>query len=265
MFNPKTRFFLLVLLSVALLTPTFPTTATPPKKDRQFYEMRVYRFKNETQKALTENYLRTAALPAMNRAGVSPVGVFSEADPKDGLKLYVLIPYRSLDQVAQVADKLAADAAYQQAANAYLNAPYNEPAYDRIESSILRAFPHWPTLKVPATTAPKASRVYEYRVYLSSTENTGLKKIEMFDTGGEIGIFERLGFNPVFFSQVIVGDKMPCLAYMTTFDDRASRDAHWKAFGSDPEWKRISALPEYQNVMTTLEMHFLTPTEYSQI
>lgn len=268
MFNVKICFSRFALLVCALLISSVTATATPltpPKKNRQFYEMRVYRFKNEAQKTLTETYLRTAALPALNRAGVSPVGVFNEADPKDGFKLYVLIPYRSLDQMAQVTDKLATDATYQQAASAYLNAPYNEPAYDRIESSLLRAFPHWPTLKVPTTSTPKPARVYEYRIYQSSTEKTGLKKIEMFDTGGEIDIFVRLGFNPVFFSQTIVGGKLPNLAYMTTFDSRESRDAHWKAFGSDPEWKRISALPEYQNVMTTSETHFLTPTEYSQI
>jgi hypothetical protein len=265
MMNATTRFPRFVLLAATLLLSALSCFAMPPKKDRQFYEMRVYRFKNETQKALTEDYLRSAALPALNRAGIAPVGVFGEADQKDGLKLYVLIPYRSLEQMDALTDKLAADATYQQAAAPYLNAPSNEPAYDRIESSLLHAFPHWPTLKAPTTSAPKSARVYEYRIYLSATEKTGLKKIEMFDTGGEIGIFERLGFNPMFFSQVIVGGKLPCLAYMTTFDNRESRDAHWKAFGSDPEWKRISGLPEYQNVMTTAETHFLTPTEYSQL
>ena len=267
MLNLRSLLSVRAVFFLALLMPVAQALAapTPPKKGRQFYEMRVYRFKTDDQKKATEAYLRTAAIPALNRAGISPVGVFDEADRKDGLSLYVLLPYQSLEQLTELPTRLATDAAYQQAASAYLNAPYNEPAYDRIESALMQAFPHWPTLKVPTTTAPKSARVYEYRIYQSATEKTGLKKIEMFDTGGEIGIFERLGFNPVYFAQTLVGGKQPNLTYMTTFDNRESRDAHWKAFGSDPEWKRLSALSEYQNVMTTAETHFLTPTEYSQI
>ena len=87
----------------------------------------------------------------------------------------------------------------------------------------------------------------------------------MFNEGGEINIFVRLGFNPVFYAQTIMGGKQPNLVYMTTFDNRKSRDEHWKAFGADSEWNRIKALPEYDHAMTKNETHFLTPTEYSQI
>ena len=30
---------------------------------------------------------------------------------------------------------------------------------------------------------------------------------------------------------------MPNLMYMTSFDNMAARDEHWKAFSSDPLWK----------------------------
>ena len=49
--------------------------------------------------------------------------------------------------------------------------------------------------------------------------------------------FEKLGFNAVFFGDVISGSDMPNLMYMTTFVDRESRDAHWTAFVDSPEWK----------------------------
>jgi hypothetical protein len=53
--------------------------------------------------------------------------------------------------------------------------------------------------------------------------------------------------------------------YMTTFENREDRDAHWKSFGSSPEWKRLSAMPEYENKVSvsrneTILMH---PAEYS--
>ena len=87
----------------------------------------------------------------------------------------------------------------------------------------------------------------------------------MLFRSGEINIFVRLGFNPVFYAQTIIGGKQPNLVYMTTFDNKKSRDEHWKAFGADSEWNRIKALPEYDHAMTKAEIHFLTPAEYSQI
>jgi hypothetical protein len=235
------------------------------KGGQQYYELRVYRLKSEEQKKVVEDYLRTAAIPALNKLGISPIGVFDEADQKEGLKLYVFIPYKSLEQFAQTPAKLLADATYQTAAAPYLNVANTEPAYERLESTLMQAFKNMPTLKVPTTTAPKRERVYEFRSYESFSEQSGLKKIDMFNDGGEIKIFEKLGFNAVFYAQAIVGSQQPNLVYMTTFDNKEARDQHWAAFGSDPDWKRISGLPEYQNTVSKAHVHFLTPTEFSQI
>ena len=256
-------------LSLAVWTMTLMLAvhdlATAAKKQKQTYEMRIYRFKTPEQKKLTEAYWEQAAIAAYNRAGIQQIGVFEEADQKDGLKLYVLIPYKSLDQLPKVAAKLANDKAYMEAAAPYWNTPNTEPAYDRIETMIMEAFDEMPALKAPATTAPRDKRIYEFRIYESYSERAGQKKIDMFNVGGEIKIFDRLGFNAMFYSKVAAGPRMPCLAYMTTFDDKASRDAHWKAFSSDPEWKKLSPLPEYANTVSKIEGHYLNPTAYSQL
>ncbi len=81
----------------------------------------------------------------------------------------------------------------------------------------------------------------------------------------EMEIFERIGSQPVFYGEVIAGSRMPNMMYMTSYSDKASRDAHWKTFGSDPAWKRISALPKYKNNMTRMDVQFLTPANYSDI
>lgn len=80
---------------------------------------------------------------------------------------------------------------------------------------------------------------------------------------GEMDIFTKLDFNPVFYREVIAGANMPNLMYMTTFTNRAFRDAHWKAFGTDPDWDRMKVMPEYQNIMNTNDQRLLHPTEYS--
>ena len=258
MFKRKFQ-FALSLLAMLLSLASFA------KGKPEYYEIKTYRFKDATQKAVVEDYFKNAAIPAYNRAGIKAVGVFDEADQKDGLKLYVLVTYKSFEQIVSVANKLASDATYLQAAKPYLDADHTTPAYERFETSISVAFKDFTTLRVPTTTAPKAERVYEYRLYESHSEAKGNRKVAMFNEGGEVKIFERLGFNAVFYAQTIIGAKMPNLVYMTTFDNKASRDEHWKAFGADSEWNRIKALPEYDHAMTKAEIHFLTPTAYSQI
>lgn len=241
------------------------TSSTFAKNKEQYYEIRVYSFKNASQKSVVEDYFKNVAIAAYNRAGISSVGVFDETEQKDGLKLYVIIPYKSMDEFVKLPNKLLTDTQYQQAAKSYLDADFAAPAYERYESSLSVSFKNWSSLKKPNTNAPKSERIYEYRLYESHSEAKGDKKIDMFNSGGEINIFVRLGFNPVFFAQTIIGAKQPNLVYMTSFDNKASRDAHWKAFSADSEWNRIKGLPEYDHAMTKAEVHFLTPTEYSQI
>jgi hypothetical protein len=58
---------------------------------------------------------------------------------------------------------------------------------------------------------------------------------------------------------------MPNLMYMTTFENKASRDAHWKAFSADPDWKTLSGKPEYKNNVSKNVTLFLNPAPYSGI
>ncbi len=85
----------------------------------------------------------------------------------------------------------------------------------------------------------------------------------MFNEGGEITLFDELGFNAVFYGEVLSGSQMPNLMYMTTFANQESRDAHWKLFVDSSTWKTLSAMPEYQNNISHMDIQFLYPTEYS--
>jgi len=230
---------------------------------RDFYELRIYTLKDEIQQKLVEDYFANAAIPALNRLGVKNVGVFTELKPTGQTKIYVWIPYSSLDDFLTVQDKLASDKAYQEAGDAYLNAPATAPAYERIESSLLKAFAHMPSYKSPVAKP----RVFELRRYEHAAEGAGKKKLEMFNDAGEIDIFKRLGFNPVFFGETIIGEARPNLIYMITFDDMAGHDNHWKAFGSDPEWKKVSSIPDYADakLVSHITSIFLSPAAFSQI
>ncbi|RYY53438.1 MAG: NIPSNAP family containing protein, partial [Chitinophagaceae bacterium] len=89
--------------------------------------------------------------------------------------------------------------------------------------------------------------------------------VQMFNEGGEVRLFDRLGFDAAFYGEVISGPVRPNLMYMTRFENKVARDAHWKAFGDDAEWKTISAKPEYQNNVSHIDITFLRPTVYSAL
>jgi hypothetical protein len=229
----------------------------------EFYELRVYVLKDSAQQKLVEDYFGQAAIPALNKLGCKNIGVFTELKPAGQTKIYVLVPFKSLQEFLSVEDKLARDKTYVEAAQAYLNAPAAAPAYERFESSFLKAFAHMPKINVPA----KSSRIFELRRYESASESAGKKKIEMFNNQGEIDIFKRTGLAPVFFGETIIGGLRPNLTYMLTFDDMAAHDSNWKMFGSDPEWKKISSIPEYADakIVSHITSIFLEPALFSQI
>jgi hypothetical protein len=254
---------------------------TAAGKRQQWYELRTYLFVNDAQRQLTDSYLQQAYLPALNRAGIKDVGVFSEMQPQGAAqsstaaqppagadipgvaKTFLLIPFDSIESFTAINQKLAHDAAYLSAGEAYLAAAPSSPAYDRIESSLLRAFAHMPKIEVPE----KKERIFELRRYESPSESAGQKKIEMFNEAGEIDIFKKAAARPVFFGETMIGARRPNLTYMLCFDDMVAHDAHWKAFGSDPEWKRISTMPEYLDakLISKITRTFLTPAVYSQV
>lgn len=233
---------------------------------RQYYQIKIYHLKSAAQEQRVESFLKDAFLPALHRAGIPKVGVFKpiKQDTAD-LRIYVLIPFRSLSEFDALGNRLAGDSKYQQAGADYINAAYNNVPYTRLESILLKAFTGNPTLTPPALTGPKSERVYELRSYEGPTEKYYENKVKMFNAGDEIAIFKKLGFNAVFYGEVISGSRMPNLMYMTTFNNQADRDAHWKSFSADPDWKKLSALEEYKNNVSKNEQFFLRPAGYSDL
>lgn len=240
------------------------TVAAP---SREFLELRTYRFKNLAQQERVETYLQKALIPALHRLGMKKIGVFKplESDSTYGKKLYLLIPFRSFGEIEQLSEKLEKDKQYLADGAVYIDAPYDNPPYARFETAILKAFTGMPESATPALQGVVNERVYELRSYEGPTEKIYQNKVQMFNAGDEVGIFKRLGFNAVFYAEVIAGSTMPNLMYMTTFENQASRDQHWKAFSEDPQWKKLLAMPEYQHNVSKHVIFFLRPTEYSDI
>ena len=250
------------LLTLVILLVLVLNTTSAQTKGQMYYEIKIYRISGPAQEAKMDAYLKDAFIPAVHRAGIKTVGVFKpvEADTAFGKFVYVFIPYNTVNQFFELEGKLEKDAAYHEAGKAFLDAPYNEPPFVRYESTFMRAFTGMPALKIPTYTTPPSERIYELRSYESATEAKATKKIHMFNEGGEIGIFEKVGSNAVFYAQVLLGSQKPRLMYMTTYADMKSHDDHWVAFRNSPEWKTLSAKEEYKNTVSKAKPYLLHPT-----
>jgi hypothetical protein len=167
--------------------------------------------------------------------------------------------HKSLDTVVNSASMLMADDEFRN--DDFIKTSLSEPGYVRLESSLMLAFKDLPELVVPE----KKPRIFELRIYESHSIKAAKKKIEMFNEGGEIKIFQKTGLRPVFFGETLIGPKMPNLTYMLVFNNLADRDAKWKVFGSDPEWKKLRSDPQYKDTVSNITDIILRPTSYSQI
>jgi len=234
---------------------------------REIFELRIYHFTTAKQEANLDGFFKNALLPALHFEGIKKIGVFKVIgnDTAADKKLYVLIPFKSFDQRQKITNRLFKNKLYNEAGSEFINAAYNTPAYNRMETIFLQAFEYMSSIAVPTLQASKKERVYELRSYESASEKIYKNKVEMFNQGGEVALFKRLGFNAVFYGEVIAGSHMPNLMYMTSFENMQARDEHWKSFGASPEWKTLSAMKEYQNNVSKNTILFLTPAEYSDL
>lgn len=258
--NYKAGFYFFILSFICLMCTG--VYAASPK--RCYYEMKIYRLTSQSQESRLDNYLENAYLPALHRLGIKDVGVFKPLEGDTlGRRVYVLVPFNSWEQLETIGSKLNADKQYLSDGKDYIDAPYNEPVYSRMETIILRAFPKMPRPAVPELSAPKTDRVYELRSYESPSEAYNINKVTMFNDGNEVGLFKKLNFNAVFYAEVVAGSHMPNLMYMTTFNSKADRDKHWDAFNNDPYWKKLVAEPQYQHNVSRADITFVHPTAYS--
>lgn len=238
-----------------------------PVVNRDFYQIKIYYIEDEQQEDRMEQYLEKAFLPALHRAGIPHIGVFKpvEEDENHGKMILVLIPLRSLDELVRIPNELADDTQYQEDGLDYINASHDNAPYRRIENILLRSFKGMPEYHVPDHQTPYSDQVYELRSYEGATEKYYETKVEMFNDEGEVDLFIELGFQPVFFGEVISGGAMPNLMYMTTFSDTASQEERWDTFRNSAEWNRMKVMEKYQNTVSHMDRMLLHPTKYSDL
>ena len=241
-----------------------PTAGTSQK----LLQLRTYSFANEAKLKIFADFIAQSMIPAMNRAGVTPVGAFRvmKADnPKteaDELIIRILLQFTDAVSMVTLSKRLMTDATFAAASQAVLGTPMKDPVYLRFETQLLLAFPQCPAIETPTSAA---DRVLQLRIYESHNCERAARKVEMFNEGGEIALFRRLGMKPVFFGSSIAGTKMPNLHYMVGFENPAAQEAGWKKFRTDPEWLKLSKDPKYKDTVSNITNLVMRPLPGSQV
>ena len=229
-------------------------------KGPQILAWRKYIIENAAQREIIDRFLRTAAIPALNRLGVKPIGVFYDKENKDDLSVYTLAPFASLEACFGTNERLAADSEFLENANEYLSTQKDSPAYSRIESSIMRAFDGFPMVKAPLSR----ERIFELRTYESHNELKAILKVEMFNEA-ELDIFEKVDLKGVFYGQSLSGANLPNLTYMIAYENMDERKAAWGRFSKHPDWQILKKNDRYKDTVSKIVATFLVPADYSQI
>lgn len=233
----------------------------------EFYLWRQYILRAGTQPRRLAEYLQGALVPALNRLGHKPVGVFEPVVGIPSPTVLTLTPVASLDAAASLEANLQKDDQFLRGAAPYLDAAATDPVYVRHETSILAAFPNVPRVEVPAATAAKGPRLFELRTYESHNERAHRLKVRMFAEMGEVEIFRRVGLTPVFFGSTLAGPRMPNLTYMLVHENMAGREKSWDAFRNDAGWQKLRSTPGYADadIVSNITTVLLRPAAYSQI
>jgi hypothetical protein len=216
------------------------------------YVVQHYRLQLGSQGTRLSEFISKSYLPAVARAQGGPTLVL-DAQLSEHLPLVTVIDaYASTEEMFGIRARLLADKVFQESTDAWQAGP--ERPFESLSSELLEAPAFAPAFTPPATR-PKASRIFEMRIYQTHTSKELRGLVERF-AEAEVKILSRAGSDPVMFGTTLFGNDRPNLTWMLAFDDMAAREKFSAAFNADPEWialrkqslERWGQIPSYRRL-----------------
>ena len=240
---------------------TYPLAMT---SQREFVEVRKYTVANADKRAQLVELLDRALIPGLNRQGIRPVGVFVpiEREERYAMNVFVAIPHKTMDSFVNANIRLVGDAAFMRDAAPMFEATSRDPVYTNCDTWLLYNFPTMPVMETP-DFGP--DRVFQLRLYRSFNIERNLAKIHMFDQGGELPLFREVGLTPIFFGDIVAGNKLPAFLYLLGFPSMEAQAEAWRTFIPHPKWIAMRNLPEYADTATEIDNVLMPPSPGSQI
>ena len=254
------------LLGFALIAWNNPSFSA----DQEIIEVRTVHLKSPDKAAQFDRMMKDGAMQVLHDAGITNVGVFQLAetpnhdagDQPQTIPRVLVVPYPTFDVFLNRGDRFVSNE-FWEAAKDYLQQSPQDPAFTRIESSLLKPFAGMPKLSVPGDAGGK-KRLFELRTYESYSEIKAKYKVEMFNEG-EIELFKKVGLDAVFYGEALVASNLPCLTYMLVHEDDAAMKAAWSRFLKSPEWDAMKKIEKYDDTVSKIIKTMLVATDYSDI
>src|SRR5215212_9509832 len=114
--------------AVAAASPKHHIHALAQSAARQYIELRRYHLLPGAKQRAFIDFVGSAAIPAMNRAGVAKVGAFTVVYGENAPSLILILAHPTLESVVSLRDRLAGDTVYNRAGAAVIEAPMSDPA-----------------------------------------------------------------------------------------------------------------------------------------
>src|SRR5579872_4549300 len=112
------------LIGCLFLLSTLPFTVKAQAPE-YYYRIRIFHYKTQAQEERLDRYFKNALVPALHRAHIPKVGVFKPVDQDTAdKKIYVLIPFRTLDEFENTRSRVLSDKQYQADGKDYIDAAY---------------------------------------------------------------------------------------------------------------------------------------------
>ena len=199
----------------------------------RFYVFEQYFLEQGTQPGRIHEFFSKALIPAMEKVHKGPK-IFLDAVMTPHMpQVAAIFGVETPEQVWSISKALFADKEFSAAFDRWET---GEPPYVSASASLLEATDFSPEIAVPAKAG--AARYFELRVYHSPGVRQN-KALQQRFSGGEIGIFHRVGVNPLLYATTVFGASRPNLTYLIPFDTLAAREKAWAAFSADAEWARV--------------------------
>ena len=270
----KRREFLAAACAAGTMSVTAESVhSQEPARKRMFIEYRQITAPNQERLRELVKYNETMYIPAFDRYGVAPMGLFvadpqlnaeyEKYDRKYDMMMFGLFPFPSLDSSVELTEKLLKDTEIL-ATRAKLEAERTskDPLFTAHERMFFRCLEGFPDIIVPPLTP---DRILRLRFYRSHSFARNRAKIDMLFNGGEVALMKECGIKPIFFAEVICGPFMPSIVSMLSFDNEEEMKETWPKFINHPERKRLSDNPAFADVATEVIAVCLRPCKGSQI
>lgn len=237
--------------------------ATSQDKPARFYMLEFFNLKNGSQPTRIHDYMRSAAIPALQRAQAGPILVLEALVAPHMPQVAAIIGSPSFEDLWNINTRVANDAEFKKQMTAWEQG--DEPAFETQNSMVLQATQYSPELEVDKEPR-KTPRVFELRVYHSPTWRQLAALHDRF-SGSEIPIFHRSGVHPVIYTSTVIGPNIPNLTYVIPFDNLDAREKAWAKFGADPEWIKVrkESIEKHGQISSVIQISLYKATPYSPV